>query len=162
MKKSYLFFISILALSLTGCGPKTTALNHFENDPISAAAIQYTKKRDIIYKKEPAAMIFATYLNKIDKKYESEKLDSFIIGVHIVNRDNQNLKENRFKLLINNKKPKNIVELDKNSEFVKKIPLKNSWAKYYLVHSGNKDESQNLNIKLIHPVFGQTSLNFEK
>lgn len=164
MKKSYLFFLCVLSLLFTACGKKTTALSHFKNDPERAAAIQYTKKRDIIYKKEPKAMIFATYLNKIHEKYESDKLSSFIIGIHLVNKDNQNLIENEFKLLINGKNPKNMIKLKKGSEYLKKIPLKNPWAHYYLVHLDNEKRKKvsKLNIKLTHPVFGQTNLSFDK
>lgn len=160
MNKFYLLSSIISLTLLSGCAT-TTALNHFTNDTQSSYAIHNTKKADLNYKNENKAMIFVTYLNNINKKYETEKLNSFVIGLHLVNQDNHELEKNGYKVLLNGKEAVSITTLDTNSKLVQSIPLKNNWANYYLVHYKN-DELKTLNIKLTHSQFGQTSLSFQK
>ena len=128
MNKYTIFFLVFFITIFTGCGDKISALNHFENNPKSALLIQYTKKRDIIYKNEQKAMFFGTYLNNTDKKYEKNKFYNFVIGLHIVNSDNHDLLENEYTVTLNNNKTENITKLDNNSDLVKNISLKNAWA----------------------------------
>jgi len=162
MYKFYLLSFLLFSLLLSGCGQKTSALNYFEEDPLSANAIQYTKKRDLNYKNETKTLLFATYLNKINKKYETDKFNSFIIGIHLVNKDNHDLIKNNYKLFLNDETPISMTKLDNNSKLVKSIPLKNNWANYYLVHFNKKEDSRLLNLKLTHPTFGQIFLDFQK
>lgn len=162
MNKFYLLSASALFILFTGCGPKNSALNYFQEDPLSANAIQYTKKRDLNYQNETKAILFTTYLNKIDKKYQTDKLNSFIVGIHLVNEDNHDLIKNGYKLFLNNKKYTNIIKLDNDSNLVKSIPLKNSWADYYLVHFKKEKNVKSLNFKLTHSTFGQILLDFQK
>lgn len=162
MNKFYLLSSLTFLILFTGCGPKTSALNYFQEDPLSANAIQYTKKRDLNYNNETKAMLFATYLNKINKKYQTDKLNSFIIGIHLVNENNHDLTENGYKLFLNDQELTSIVKLDNDSNFVKSIPLKNNWANYYLVHFNKQEDIKSLNLKLSHLTFGQVLLDFQK
>jgi len=160
MNKFYLFFISVSLLFFSACSSKS-ALNYFKSDPQSAMAIQYTKKSDLIYKNDINAVIFSTYLNKINSKYENGKLDSFIIGTHLVNKNNHDFIANGYKIFLNDKLFKSIKGLDKQSDLVKSIPLKNNWANYYIIHF-NRDKNRELILKLIHPIYGQTQVKFQK
>jgi len=160
MNKFYLFISATVLVLSTGC-TSTTALNHFERDPLSANAIQYTKKADLLYKTEIKAMVFVTYLNDVDKKYESNKINSFLIGVHLVNKENNNSKSNDYTITLNGHESENITALDKDSKLVKSIPLKNIWADYYLINFKN-DDSQSLKIEFTHSLYGQTQLTFQK
>lgn len=162
MNKYLIIFLLFFITIFSGCGQKSSALNHFENDPKSANLIQHTKKRDISYKNELKAMFFATYLNRSYERYKNDKKNSFIVGLHLINQDNHDLIKNKYKLFINNKEIKNFTKIDTDSELVKNIPLKNSWANYYLIETKNEKKVYKLNLKLIHPVFGQTQLNFDK
>lgn len=162
MNRYLIIFLLFFVTLFSGCQQKSTALNHFENDPKSAFLIQHTKKRDISYKNELKAMFFATYLNRSYKTYENNKKNSFVIGLHLVNKDKHDLIENGYKLFTNNKEIKNFTKIDSSSDLVKDIPLKNSWANYYLVETENQKRVYKLNLKLIHPVFGQAQLNFDK
>lgn len=160
MKNFYIFFIVIF---FVGCGKTTTALNHFDKDIESAKSIQYTKKSDITYKDEINSILFATYLNNVDEKYESESINNFIVGVHIINKENQDFVKNGYVLTLNDENTLNLIEIDfKSNDFSKLISLKNPWAKYYLVDFENKKDIKSLNLKLSHPEFGSTSLNFQK
>jgi hypothetical protein len=156
-----LFFITTFLTLFTGCGTNT-ALNYFQNDKESANAIQYTKKIDLDYKNEPKLMLFVTYLNKSRKKFDTKELNSFVIGTYFIGQDNHDFIEKDFKLFLNNKSFLNIKKLSKKSELRSDIPLKNSWARYYLVNFKNEKKIKDLNIKLIHPTFGQVILKFQK
>lgn len=160
MKKYYLSLSVSILILFTACTTKS-ALNHFEKDPNSANAIQYTKKADLIYKNEINSMIFVTYLNNINKEYKSSKVSSFIVGIHLVNKDEHDFIKNDYSISLNNKKPLNINSIDKKSELVSFIPLKNNWANYYLIQFED-DGSQNMNISLSNPIFGKTQVSFQK
>lgn len=159
MKKYYLF---LFILILTGCGKTTTVLNHFGNNEKAAYAIQHTKKVDLIEANKVKAMLFATYLNKVDKKYTSKKFNSFIIGFHRVNKNQHELFENNYKLTLNGKEADFIQEINKNdNDLLKYISLKNPWAKYYLIKFKN-DENNKLILNLSQGQLDLISLKFEK
>lgn len=162
MNRYIMFFSLSFAFLFTACSEKSSALKHFENNPKSAYLIQHTKKRDISYKNELKAMFFATYLNRSYKEYKNDKQNSFVIGLHLVNKHNHDLLENGYKLFINNVEVKEFKKLKKDSKLVKDIPLKNAWANYYLVNSKNNKKVYKLNLKLTHPTFGQLQLSFDK
>lgn len=162
MNKYLIIFLLFFVTFFSGCGQKSTVLKHFEDNPKSAFLIQDTKKRDLLYKNELKAMFFATYLNRDYKTYENEKTNSFVIGLHLVNKNNHDLVENGYKLFINNEEIKSFTKIDTKSELVKDIPLKNSWANYYLIDTKNEKKVYKLNLKLTHPTFGQVSLSFDK
>lgn len=157
------FYLLLLPLVITGCSNKeTSALKFFEKDPVSANAIQYTQKGDIKQNNEIHTMLFATYLNNIKKEYDSEELNSFLVGIHLANKNNHDFKEKGYSLLANEKEAISIKDVPTNSDLVKSIPLKNSWGKYYLVKFENEEKVRNINLKLSHPEFGQIQLNFQK
>lgn len=156
-----LFFLTTFLVLFTGCGT-STALNYFQNDKQSANAIQYTKKIDLKYKNEPKLMFFSTYLNKTTKEFNTKDLNSFIVGTYFIGQDNHDFEEKGYKLLLNNKAFINIKKLSTESALKSNIPLRNSWANYYLVNFKNEKDIKGLNIKLIHPTFGQVLLKFQK
>lgn len=160
MNKYYLSLSTTFLLLFTGCN-SNNALNHFKKNPESARAIQYTKKADLVYNNEINSMIFSTYLNKVNKKYESNKVNNFVVGIHLVNKNEHDFIKNDYFITLNDKKPLNIIKIDENSELVSSIPLKNNWANYYLLEFEN-DENQNMNIIFSHPTFGKTKIGFQK
>jgi len=162
MRKNILIFTLIISFVFIGCSKRNDSLKGFKNSNQSPMAIQYTKKRDLSYNDSLKAMVFATYLNKASKKYETNKLDSFVVGIHITNQQNHDLIKNRFEVTLNNDKPKTMVKLPNDSDIIEIIPLKNQWAEYYLIHFDNKKDITKLNLKITHPVYGVVSLNFQK
>ncbi len=160
MKKCNLFLSTGILILFTACTTKS-ALNHFEKDPMSANAIQYTKKADLIYNNEINSMIIATYLNNINKEYKSDKLNSFLVGIHLVNKNEHDFEKNDYKITLNDKKPLHLSKIDRSSKLVSSIPLKNNWANYYLLQFEN-DENKNMNILFNHSTFGEAKINFQK
>ncbi len=159
MKKFYLF---VFIFIFVGCGKTTTVLNNFPHTIEQARAIEFTKKSNILYENRVNTMFFASYLNKIDEKYVSNTLDSFIIGFFRVNQENHEISKNGYTLTLNGLKPSYILELDPKSDLVKAISLKNPWAKYYLVKFDSKSEIKKLKLKLSHSLFGMTEIDFKK
>jgi len=162
MRKNILIFTLIISFVFIGCSKRNDSLKDFKNSNQSPMAIQYTKKRDLSYNDSLKVMVFATYLNKVSKKYETNKLDSFVVGIHITNQQNHDLIKNRFEVTLNGDKPKTMVKLPNDSDIIEIIPLKNQWAEYYLIHFDNKKDIKKLNLKITHPVYGVVSLEFLK
>lgn len=158
MKFFYLLLCLSLSLFFTSC---TSALNHFQKDPQSARAIQYTKKADLVYNTEIKAMLFVTYLNKTDNNFDSSNTNTFLVGTHFTNKDNHDFLENDFQIQINNQEELEITKLDQESKLISVVPLKNKWASYYLVEIKNT-EDDNFNISLLSPTLGKISVNFQK
>ncbi|RXJ89272.1 hypothetical protein CRV01_11705 [Arcobacter sp. CECT 8983] len=156
------FFILFLALFFSACADKTSALNYFEKDKLSAKAIQYTKKRDLLNNNEVEALIFVTYLNYVDEKYKSDTIETFILGVQIANKDKENFFKDSYKLLLNEKESVSLKGLETDSKLVSSIPLKNPWARYYLVKFNNKEKERELNLEFIHSKYGTATLSFQK
>lgn len=183
-----LFLIGLVTF-FSACQSKSV-LNHFENNEDAAHAVQFTKKADLLVNREPKVLFFATYLNKVNKKYEKTDIDSFVVAVHVVNDAEKDLNKSRFTLFLQDRaeksekerkkdlenteeekeeepiivhNPISIKSLDKNSKLFKDISLKNSWSNYYIIdfRAINTFERK-LNLKLSHPEFGQTNLSFQK
>ncbi|MCP4970269.1 MAG: hypothetical protein GY932_06735 [Arcobacter sp.] len=161
MNKNYLIS-SLLALTFfTGC-ETTNALNNFKSEIQSAYAIENTKKRDLYYNNEIKAILFVTYLNNINKKYKSDDINSFLIGVHLTNNENNDLNKDTYSFSLNNQKATSINKIDTNSNLVQSIPLKNNWAKYYLIDFKNDEDKKDLNLKFSHINFGHLTITLQK
>ncbi|QDF29026.1 hypothetical protein [Halarcobacter anaerophilus] len=160
MNKFYSLFFIFFSIFFTACNP-TTSLEHFSNNPVDAYSVQYTKKRDILFNKELKAMLFATYLNKISTKYNTNEVYSFVIGVQYVNNEDDELIKS---VTLNGKKPLSFINLKKESKLLKNISLKNNWAKYYLVDftKDKDDESNKLNLDFSHSTWGKALISFPK
>jgi len=158
MKKKYLF---ILLLIFTGCvNPNYDGL--FDTNNINQKAINYTQKGGLFNELETKAIITATYLNKVDDKFNDA--DTFLVGIFIdddFDDDKIGLKNPLYKLEMNNKNYLSIEDVDKNDILLKTMPLVNRWAKYYIVKfSISKDI--NLKLQFSHKAFGTTILKFKK
>jgi len=162
MKTISSLFILFFITFFVGCADKTNALRYFENDKLSAKAIQYTKKRDVVYNNEVEALVFLTHLNNIDGKYENDKVESFILGVQIANKEKENFFKDEYNLYLEENKPMTMISLDPKSKLVQSIPLGSPWARYFLVEFNNEEEKRVLNLNFIHSKFGSTSLSFQK
>ena len=143
---SFLFFLS-------GCSSYSIT-KYFDKDEFYLNSLQYTKKADIVEKEEVAAIFTATYLNKVDKKY-NDNYENFIISIYKVN-NNKNLtpiitidkpnysEDEKEKEISYEKSYVQIEEIKKESKLIESIPLKNPWAKYYLIKFEKNEEIEKL------------------
>ncbi len=151
-------FITILFFS--GC-TTNYALKHFENKQLNSNALQFTQKNDILEKNEPKVQFFATYLNLTKKDIDQEK-ESFLIGVYLVNQENQNFLEQGYTLLLNGEEALSVpLEISAKSLIVKSLSIKNPWGKYYIVHFPKQNNAQ-LTLNLKKSDLEQTSLYYQK
>ncbi len=124
--------------------------------------MENTKNRDLYYNNEIKSMLFVTYLNNINKKYKSDNINSFLIGVHLTNNENNDLNKDTYSFSLNNQKATSINKIDTNSNLVQSIPLKNNWAKYYLIDFKNDEDKKDLNLKFSHINFGHLTITLQK
>ncbi len=160
MRKFLLSTSFITALLFSGC-TTNSALLHFENKQLNANALQFTQKSDIIVENEPKVQFFATYLNLAQKDTDKE-IESFLIGVYLVNQKNQNFLEQGYTLTLNGQealaKP---LEISPKSVIVKSLPIKNPWGKYYIAHFPEQKELK-LSLTLQKTTSQKAVLGFEK
>jgi len=124
MKKIF-FFLSILALTFSGCSIKKV----FKKDVFYEKTLKYTQRGQIVSSLETKALIDAVYLNPLYP--DKFKNPTFLIGVY--NDFGNKLINNEFNITLNNKSPVKISKNIPNFISYKLYPFYNSWMKYYLV-----------------------------
>ncbi len=136
--------------------------------------LQYTKVKSLIYKNENKAIINVTYLNSVDNvKWDNEK-QNFLVGIYISkdheDKNKQFINNTDYTITMNNMDYANIVQVDKNEKQYSHIPLKNPWAKYYLISFDNDDKKNvklnysynDINTKDLNTTSNMVTLQFEK
>ena len=160
---SFSLFITIVFLN--GCQSAMSVF--YKTDSQYEKGLQYTKVKSIVYKNKTKAIINATYLNSINKQWDN-KYQNFLIGIYIV-EDNE--KENtkyinntQYILTMNNQKIIKNILLAKEDKLYKNVPLKNPWARYYIVSflKTNPNVNKTLTLKYSNSIFGEVLLPFEK
>ncbi|MFY9075836.1 hypothetical protein OZZ08_12820 [Malaciobacter mytili] len=160
MRKFLLSTSFITALLFSGC-TTNSALKHFENKELNANALQFTKKSDIIVDNEPKVQFFATYLNLAQKDNDKE-IESFLIGVYLVNQKNQNFLQQGYTLTLNGQEAlAEPLEISPKSLMVKSLPIKNPWGKYYIAHFPQQEDFK-LTLTLEKTNLPKAVLEYEK
>jgi hypothetical protein len=159
----------VASLLLSSCTSKNSAFKYFDKDDIETKSIQYTKKADILKGDEIETIMWATYLNKIDKNIYNYKQEVFLVSLYFANAESQSIKENGYKFLLNGKESTLIEKIEKDNENFKSLMSKNSWGNYYLVKFDmQNNDVTNLKLELteIKPADQKSSkkaiLDFEK
>ncbi|PLY11407.1 MAG: hypothetical protein C0626_02220 [Arcobacter sp.] len=149
-------FLSIILftflLFLSGCSSYSIT-KYFDKDDFYLNSLQYTKKTDIIKDEEVVALFTATYLNKVEEKYD-DNYENFIVSVYVANNkksetpnitiDKQSYTQEELEDEKNYEKNYvEIKELEKESKLIESIPLKNPWAKYYLIKFDKNNDLEN-------------------
>ena len=141
---STLFFSACSSYSIT---------KYFDKDEFYLKSLQETKKSDILINNEVKAIFTATYLNRVDKKFDDNSLN-FIVSIYEVE------KSESFEIELNERKYKELTKIPNDSELIKSIPLKNSWATYYFVKFDKNEEDKSLSLKFKNQYNQETLLNF--
>jgi hypothetical protein len=166
-RKLFIFHILILTL-FTSCSTKVfdsqiytdTFNNLFDDSKKYQDTLQYTQKADVINNKnDVVALLNVTYLNPTLKEWDNNKLHSFIVGVYIVDGN-----EDDFILTINNSTKFKQRKVTKDMNILGEIPLENKWATYYLVQISKYDTNQadenELTLKLLHKNYISSKITF--
>jgi len=130
--KRYFILYSLIFILFTGC---QTQKNLTKSQLLYKRGLQHTKVTKI-NNNQTTTIINVTYLNPIKSRWDN-KYYNFIIGIKTAK---QNILDNT-KLTLNQTKPKIIKSIDAKDKLYKTIPLKNPWAKYYLVSFEKNDNS---------------------
>lgn len=146
-----LFFTIIFS----GCSSYSIT-KYFNKDDFFLKALQETKKSDILKNNEVKVIFTATYLNRVSKEYENN-FENFIISVYETEEKNTKLN-----VSLNETVASEITSIKKESNLLKSLPLKNTWAKYYLVKFNKIEDSENLNLKYFSQDNEEVSLSFQK
>lgn len=157
-KIKYLIISIFLILIYNGCSKKT--LNIISKDSLYEKGLEYTIIRDIIYNNDTKAIINVTYLNPSEPKYYDYKFHEFLIGIYNVNDDNF-LQSKEYILSLNSNKIYLKEEIKSNNRLFNKIPVKNPYAKYYIIKF-KKGSEKTLNIEYSHKRFGKASIIFKR
>ena len=159
-------FLPLILISIlfTSCTSKNSAFKYFEKkDDIEMKSIQFTKKADILKADEVETIMWATYLNKIDKNIYNFKKEVFLVSLYFANVESQSIKTNGYKLLLNGKEASLLEKVEKDNENFKSLMNKNSWANYYLVKFDTQNDSSNLSLELSNEDSSKkATLNFER
>ncbi len=156
-----LFFI-LFIISFNGC---QSALNVFNKTGSQyEKGLQHTKVKNLIYENETKAIINVTYLNSMDNKKWDNEYQNFLIGIYI-SKDNKNksktyLSNAKYTLTENDRYFVKNTIISKEHSLYKNIPIKNPWAKYYIV-SFIKGSDKILVLKYSHAKFGKVNFSFE-
>lgn len=156
MKKFLSIIVLAFLLALTGCSSYSIT-KYFDKDEFYLNSLQYTKKADIVENNEVISLFTATYLNKVDNKYDNE-YENFIVSIYVANNkksempiitiDKKTYSKEELEEKINYEKNYiEIKEIAKESKLIESIPLKNSWAKYYLIKFEKNENIENLVVK---------------
>lgn len=154
-------YISIISTIFIGCS-STTALKHFDKSELETKAMQYTKKADVIINNEQKVLLWATYLNNTDIKEFTSKEEVFVTSLYFVEEDTQDINENGYSFLLNEKKANSIEEIQGDDELYKDILSKNTWGKYYLVKFNQEKDVDKLRLKLSDTKANSAELTFAK
>ena len=128
--------------------------------------LQYTQVKPLVYENATKAIVNVSYLNSIYLSKWNDKYQNFLIGIYISqdNKDKtkQNLNNPQYVLTMNGKKYLTAMPLEKTNQLAKNIPLRNHWAKYYIVRFQNDKSAKNLKLSYTHSTFKSVNLTFEK
>jgi hypothetical protein len=155
MTKSLWILLLTFLITFTGCSSYSIT-KYFDKDEFYLNSLQYTKKADIIENDEVISIFTATYLNKVDDKYD-DNYENFIVSVYVANNkktgtpvitlDKQSYSEEEEKEEISYEKNYlQIEKVEKVSKMIESIPLKNAWATYYLI---KLDKSKDIETPLL-------------
>jgi hypothetical protein len=159
--KEYLFTFLFISFVFTGC---QSAMSVFDKTGTQyERGLQYTKVKSLLSNNKTVAIINASYLNSINGNKWNKAYQNMLIGLYITNDNTKDYINNAdFNLTINDKAYLTYTNLESKHKEFSNIPLKNPWAKYYIVTFPNYNNDKKLILKYKHSTLGSVSLEFEK
>ncbi len=131
----YISFV-LICLVFVACSSQNSFVNYiFNSTKDYQSLIQNTQKADIKDTNGTIrAFMIATYLNQTAKIWDDDVFH-LAVGFYVVQDNNKH----KYKLSINNHEDINQTKLDRNTTVYKSLPIKNSWANYYMVEVAKAD-----------------------
>lgn len=160
-KKSF-FFASFLLLG--GCAHHEV-FSVLKSDTLYEKGLDYTKTAHIVNSFETKAILNATYLNSVDGEKYDDLYHNFLVGVYIT-EDNEKeeekyLENEKYSLTLNGKIIDKKEKLENKHPLFEHIPLKNPYAKYYIISFLKEKNQYNLSLEYQHPTLGKVILDFQ-
>jgi len=159
----YLIFLFVIIFT-NACSSKMYS-ELINEDRLYEKSLLYTKKGEIVSSLETKAVIVATYLNPLDKKYESDDKNYFIVALYAekdFGKDKVGLESKDCLVYLKRGiKPLDVKRLKKEDSLLKYIPVHNGWFKYYLL-TFPSDKGKELHLVFESKRFGKTVLTFSK
>lgn len=156
-------FVVFLLFSV-GCSSKS-ASSVFNSDLLYEKGMEYTKVGDIINSFETKAILNATYLNGTDSTKYDDNFQNFLVGVYITedNEEEQDkfLNNKKYILTLNGNDFNKSEELQSSHELWEHIPLKNPYAKYYIISFDKKENLNTLLLEYSNLNQGKVTLSFQ-
>ncbi len=155
---------TVFLLFSVGCSSKS-AFSVFNSDLLYEKGMEYTKVGDIVNSFETKAILNATYLNTTDSAKYDDKFQNFLVGIYIT-EDNEEAKDQflnnkKYILTLNGKDFNKTEELETSHELWEHIPLKNPYAKYYIVSFEKEENINSLSLEYSNPNQGKVTLSFQ-
>jgi hypothetical protein len=162
MFKNTIILVCLLVFS--GCASKS-ALSVFDGDKLYEKGLEYSMVGDIINSLETKAIINATYLNSTDSVKYNNEFHNFLVGIYIT-EDNKEPKDmflnnKKYVLTLNDKEIEKVEELSTTNYLWEHIPIKNPYAKYYIVSFKKEKNKNSLNLKYENINLGKVILSFQ-
>lgn len=154
---------AVFLLFSVGCSSKS-ALSVFNGDTLYEKGLEYSRVGDIVNSFETKAILNATYLNSTDSSKYDDDFHNFLVGVYIT-EDNkeekdQFLNNKKYTLTLNNQDINKTEELKTTNYLWEHIPLKNPYARYYIVSFNKQKNVNSLALKYENPTLGKVTLSF--
>ena len=131
----------LMSFFLVSCSSKS-ALKYFDKSDMEARAFQESKKGDYIENGSPKIILWATYLNNVDKE-KYKKYEQFLVSIYTSNSEFQGINKLDYSFRLNEKGSFYIEKINKDDKLLKLIS-KNNWGEYYLVMFDKNDNDQQI------------------
>jgi hypothetical protein len=162
MKRTIVVYFLIVAI-FGGC--QHTLKNFTKRGEQYNKGLVYTKIKSLVFDKETKATINVTYLNPTNPKKYNNKLQNFLIGIYIANdnkdEDQKFINNADFILTINDKTYIKIQFINETTKQYQQIPLRNRWARYYILSFEN-DDNKILNLEYKYKESKKIVISFQK
>ena len=156
----YLFIFLIFTFVFSGC---QSAMSVFDKSGTQyERGLQHTRVKVLISDNSTKAIINISYLNSIDSAKWDNGYQNFLVGIYISDKNQNFINGGEYTLTMNGIKYLTYTVLNKKQKIFNNIPLKNHWAKYYILKFPNDDKAKTLVLKYKHTTFGEITLSFEK
>jgi len=154
---------AVFLLFSVGCSSKS-ALSVFDGDVLYEKGLEHSRVGDIINSFETKAILNATYLNATDSGKYDDEFHNFLVGIYIT-EDNEEEKDKflnnkKYLLTLNNQDINKTEELQTTHYLWEHIPLKNPYAKYYIVSFPKQKNVNPLLLEYANSNLGKVTLSF--